>query len=81
MLCDNWPGFLFLSWDSLQASIKLFSGYADKALQLIKLNYHSGFWDACIANEIQFDGIGVLWNQHVLDEWITYETENGGMEF
>ena len=36
---------------------------------------------ACIAYEIQFDGIGVLWNQHLLDEWITYETENGGMEF
>ena len=42
---------------------------------------HSGFWDACIANEIQFDGIGVLWNQHLLDGWIAYETENGWMEF
>ena len=40
-----------------------------------------GFWDADIAYEIQFDGIGVLWNQHSLDGWIAYETENGGMEF
>ena len=47
----------------------------------MELNYHLGFWDADIAYEIQFDGIGVLWNQHLLDEWITCETENGGMEF
>ena len=51
MSWDNWPGLLILSWVS-QASNKLFSGHADKALQLMELKDHLGFWDTCIAYEI-----------------------------
>ena len=40
---------IILLWVS---QAKLFSGHADEALQLMELNDHSGFWDACITYDV-----------------------------